>query len=47
MGAKVIEKHFTLDKTLKGNDHYHAMDPSDIVEIKQDVYKRQILMWIN
>ena len=35
MGAKVIEKHFTLDKTLKGNDHYHAMDPSDIVEIKQ------------
>ena len=24
LGAKVIEKHFTLDKTLKGNDHYHA-----------------------
>ncbi len=29
LGAVVIEKHFTLDKTLKGNDHYHAMDPSD------------------
>lgn len=28
-GAEVIEKHFTLDKTLKGNDHYHAGDPSD------------------
>lgn len=29
LGAQVIEKHFTLDKTLKGNDHYHAMDPED------------------
>jgi sialic acid synthase SpsE len=30
LGAKVIEKHFTLDKNLKGNDHYHAMDPADL-----------------
>lgn len=29
MGAEVIEKHFTLDKTLSGNDHYHAGDPED------------------
>lgn len=29
MGAEVIEKHFTLDKTLEGNDHYHAGDPED------------------
>ena len=29
LGADVIEKHFTLDKTLKGNDHYHAGDPED------------------
>ncbi len=29
MGAEVIEKHFTLDKTLPGNDHYHAGDPED------------------
>lgn len=29
LGAEVIEKHFTLDKTLQGNDHYHAGDPSD------------------
>lgn len=28
-GAEVIEKHFTLDKTLPGNDHYHAGDPYD------------------
>ena len=29
LGAEVIEKHFTLDKTLTGNDHYHAGDPED------------------
>lgn len=29
LGAEVIEKHFTLDKTLPGNDHYHAGDPDD------------------
>ncbi|MDY7029045.1 MAG: N-acetylneuraminate synthase family protein, partial [Spirochaetota bacterium] len=30
IGAKVIEKHFTFDKTLPGNDHYHAMDADDM-----------------
>ena len=29
LGADVIEKHFTLDKTLPGNDHYHAGEPED------------------
>lgn len=29
LGAEVIEKHFTLDKTLPGNDHYHAGDYED------------------
>lgn len=29
IGAQVIEKHFTFDKTLSGNDHYHAMDADD------------------
>lgn len=30
LGASVIEKHFTHDKTLSGNDHYHAMDVHDL-----------------
>ncbi len=32
LGATVIEKHFTLDKTLPGNDHYHAGEPEDFVK---------------
>lgn len=30
LGAVVIEKHFTHDKSLAGNDHYHAMDVVDL-----------------
>lgn len=30
LGAKILEKHFTFDKTLPGNDHYHAMDRDDL-----------------
>ncbi|MDD2914606.1 MAG: N-acetylneuraminate synthase family protein [Gallionella sp.] len=30
LGATIIEKHFTHDKTLPGNDHYHAMDKEDL-----------------
>lgn len=30
LGAVIIEKHFTHDKTLPGNDHYHAMDQDDL-----------------
>jgi sialic acid synthase SpsE len=30
LGARILEKHFTFDKTLPGNDHYHAMDKADL-----------------
>ncbi|MFM7769995.1 MAG: N-acetylneuraminate synthase family protein [Bacteroidota bacterium] len=36
LGATVLEKHFTFDKTLPGNDHYHAMDKEDL----KNFYKR-------
>lgn len=29
-GALILEKHFTNDKDLPGNDHYHAMDLGDL-----------------
>ena len=32
LGSTIIEKHFTHDKKLPGNDHYHAMDQSDLAE---------------
>jgi len=30
MGAMVIEKHFTHDRTISGNDHYHSMDKNTL-----------------
>lgn len=37
LGATVIEKHYTLDKTLSGNDHYHAMDEKDASNIIREI----------
>ena len=30
LGAEILEKHFTHNKSLPGNDHYHAMDMNDL-----------------
>lgn len=35
LGAVVLEKHFTHDKTLPGNDHYHAMDVHDLKRLME------------
>lgn len=35
LGCVIIEKHFTHDKNLKGNDHYHAMDKNDLQLLNQ------------
>ena len=37
LGAVVVEKHFTHDKSLPGNDHYHAMDRDDLRRLRQGV----------
>ncbi len=37
LGAVVLEKHFTLDKTLPGNDHYHAMNEKDLLRFQTNV----------
>jgi N-acetylneuraminate synthase len=42
-GAMVIEKHFTNDKTLPGNDHYHAMDVEDLKRFKKNIQMLQSL----
>ena len=37
LGASILEKHFTHDKTLPGNDHYHAMDKEDLKGFKRNL----------
>lgn len=41
LGAKVIEKHFTLDKTLPGPDHKASVAPSELVQLVQDIRRTE------
>lgn len=37
MGAKVIEKHFTLDKNMEGPDHKASLDPEEFKTLIQKI----------
>lgn len=37
MGAKVIEKHFTLDKNMKGPDHKASSDPEEFATLVREI----------
>ena len=37
MGAKVVEKHFTLNKKAKGPDHAISADPIDLEKMVQNI----------
>ena len=41
LGASIIEKHFTYDKSLPGNDHYHAMDKEDLRNFRRNMVRIQ------
>jgi len=44
LGAVILEKHFTFDKLLPGNDHYHAMDKDDLKYFFKDMGKIFMLL---
>ncbi|CAJ1054215.1 Hypothetical predicted protein [Xyrichtys novacula] len=37
MGAKVLERHVTFDKTWKGNDHAASLEPSELAEMIRSI----------
>lgn len=39
LGAEVIEKHFTLDKTLEGTDHICSADPAEMAAIAHGCHR--------
>lgn len=44
IGAKVIEKHFTLDKNLPGPDHKASLDPIEFREFTQHIRNTQTFL---
>ena len=44
MGAKVIEKHFTLDRDLPGPDHWFSSDPEEMKTLVDNIRKTEIIL---
>ena len=44
MGAIIIEKHFTLDKSLPGPDHKASLDPSELKDMVDTIHQVEAVM---
>ncbi|KOR32307.1 hypothetical protein TI05_08050 [Achromatium sp. WMS3] len=44
LGAKVIEKHFTLDKTMSGPDHSTSLEPDELKQMVQAIRNVELAM---
>lgn len=44
LGAKVIEKHFTLDKNLIGPDHWFSMNPDEMKSLVREIRNLEAAM---
>lgn len=42
LGAKVIEKHFTLDKTLQGPDHKASLEPNELKTLCKNIRELEL-----
>ena len=42
MGSKVIEKHFTISKKMKGPDHISSLNPTELKEVISSIRKLEI-----
>jgi sialic acid synthase SpsE len=41
LGAKVIERHFTLDRHMKGTDHIASLEPQGLQQLIGDIRKME------
>ncbi|XP_039273234.2 N-acetylneuraminate-9-phosphate synthase-like [Styela clava] len=37
LGAKIVERHVTLDKNWKGNDHMSSLEPRELKQLVEDI----------
>lgn len=44
LGARVVEKHFTLNRTLKGTDHAFSLEPGGLRRVVRDLKRTRIAM---
>ena len=44
LGARVIERHFTLDRTWKGTDHAASLEPAGMAKLVRDLHNVRLAM---
>lgn len=44
LGACIIEKHFTLDRTLKGPDHIFALEPDELKQMVKNIRETELAL---
>ena len=44
LGAKVIEKHFTIDRMMEGPDHKASLEPNELAEMIQAIRNVEIAL---
>jgi len=44
LGARVIEKHYTLDRAMTGSGHFFAVDPQDLKKMVQNIRLAEVTL---
>lgn len=44
LGARIIEKHFTLDRTMKGTDHKFSLEPQGLSKLVRDIRRAELAL---
>lgn len=44
LGAKVIEKHFTLDKNMEGPDHAASLEPAELIQMTKCIRNLELAL---
>lgn len=47
LGARIVEKHFTLDRTLKGTDHAFSLSPSGLEHMVRDLRRARVALGVS
>lgn len=44
LGARIIEKHFTLDRTMRGSDHSFSLEPQGLEKLVRDLRRANVAL---
>ncbi len=44
LGVRFIEKHFTISKQKRGNDHFHSFDKGDLKKFFKNLYEIKLIL---